>query len=72
VVGENDDKSESGSALPEKDVSKAKKNKKNSIPAGFALMHGFTATNVGKNRLTVSYYDCLPILTDFLQAQAWT
>jgi hypothetical protein len=27
--------------------------KKPSIPAGFALMHGFAATNVGKNRLTV-------------------
>lgn len=59
VVSENDDKNEPGSA-PGEDVRKAKKGKKNSIPAGFALMHGFTATNVGKNRLTVSYYDCLP------------
>jgi hypothetical protein len=23
------------------------------VPAGLALMHGFSATNVGKNRLTV-------------------
>ncbi|KAJ7700014.1 hypothetical protein B0H17DRAFT_274889 [Mycena rosella] len=29
------------------------KDKKTKVPAGFALMHGFTATNVGKNRLTV-------------------
>jgi hypothetical protein len=29
--------------------------KKPKIPAGFALMHGFAATNVGKNRLTVRY-----------------
>ncbi|KAF8627191.1 hypothetical protein AX15_004509 [Amanita polypyramis BW_CC] len=27
--------------------------KKSKVPAGFALMHGFTATNVGKERLTV-------------------
>jgi hypothetical protein len=31
----------------------AKKEKKTKVPAGFALLHGFTATNVGKNRLTV-------------------
>ncbi|KAJ7781317.1 hypothetical protein B0H16DRAFT_1497933 [Mycena metata] len=29
------------------------KGKKPKVPAGFALMHGFTATNVGKNRLTL-------------------
>ncbi|KAJ7498993.1 hypothetical protein FB451DRAFT_1203845 [Mycena latifolia] len=29
------------------------KGKKTKNPAGFALMHGFTATNVGKNRLTL-------------------
>ncbi|KAJ7068198.1 hypothetical protein C8F01DRAFT_1117259 [Mycena amicta] len=30
-----------------------KKNKKNKNPPAFALMHGFSATNVGKNRLTL-------------------
>ncbi|KAJ3811932.1 hypothetical protein F5876DRAFT_75347 [Lentinula aff. lateritia] len=30
-----------------------KKGKQNKGPPGLALMHGFTATNVGKNRLTV-------------------
>jgi len=30
-----------------------KKSKSKRIPAGLALMYGFTATNVGKNRLTV-------------------
>jgi hypothetical protein len=29
------------------------KAKKPKVPAGLALMHGFTATNVGKNRITV-------------------
>ncbi|KAJ6539273.1 hypothetical protein B0H19DRAFT_1178144 [Mycena capillaripes] len=29
------------------------KGKKPKVPPGFALMHGFTATNVGKNRLTL-------------------
>ncbi|KAK7061657.1 hypothetical protein R3P38DRAFT_2830780 [Favolaschia claudopus] len=32
---------------------KAPKEKKLKVPAGFALMHGFAATNVGKNRLTM-------------------
>lgn len=32
---------------------KAKKTKRLNIPAGLALMHGFSATNIGKNRLTV-------------------
>ena len=32
---------------------KVEEKKKPKIPAGFALMHGFAATNVGKNRLTV-------------------
>lgn len=35
---------------PSKPNSKKAKQK---LPAGLALMHGFTATNVGKNRLTV-------------------
>jgi len=30
-----------------------KKSKFKRMPAGLALMYGFTATNVGKNRLTV-------------------
>ncbi|KAI0352704.1 hypothetical protein OH77DRAFT_1591835 [Trametes cingulata] len=32
---------------------KGKKNKGPKMPAGLALMHGFSATNVGKNRLTL-------------------
>lgn len=32
---------------------KEAKDKSAKLPAGFALMHGFSATNVGKNRLTV-------------------
>ena len=31
-----------------------KKDEKTKLPAGLALMHGFNASNVGKNRLTVS------------------
>ena len=31
-----------------------KKGKGLNIPAGLALMHGFSAKNIGKNRLTVS------------------
>ncbi|KIM90715.1 hypothetical protein PILCRDRAFT_811175 [Piloderma croceum F 1598] len=45
-----DDENENCSPLPEKKTKKAKKSK---IPAGLALMHGFIATNVGKNRLTL-------------------
>jgi hypothetical protein len=58
-----DDENENSSPLPEKKTKKAKKSK---IPAGLALMHGFTATNVGKNRLTVSSDDCPLIFVDFL------
>jgi hypothetical protein len=61
VVSEDDD----GSPLPKEKTSKTKKGKASKVPAGFALMHGFTATNVGKNRLTVSYDDCPPNLTNF-------
>ncbi|KII94802.1 hypothetical protein PLICRDRAFT_25529 [Plicaturopsis crispa FD-325 SS-3] len=32
---------------------KGNKENKPKVPAGFALMHGFSATNVGKNRLTL-------------------
>lgn len=35
---------------------KKKKNQTKNTQIGFALMHGFTATNVGKNRLTVSTF----------------
>ncbi|CDO74068.1 hypothetical protein BN946_scf185043.g118 [Trametes cinnabarina] len=34
-------------------ASKSKKAKGLNMPAGLALMHGFSATNVGKNRLTI-------------------
>lgn len=34
-------------------AAKAKKKKPAPVPAGLALMHGFSSTNVGKNRLTV-------------------
>ena len=47
---ENEDKSSRRRAGKGK---KHEGNKKPNIPAGFALMHGFAATNVGKNRLTV-------------------
>jgi hypothetical protein len=33
--------------------SKKIKAKKAKVPAGYALMHGFSATNVGQHRLTV-------------------
>jgi hypothetical protein len=58
-----DDENENCSSVPEKKTKKAKQSK---IPAGLALMHGFTATNVGKNRLTVSGYSCPPNFADFL------
>jgi hypothetical protein len=32
---------------------KGKDEKNSKVAAGFALMHGFSATNIGKNRLTV-------------------
>lgn len=55
VVPESgDDESEGSFTFPDSKVTKNKKAKKAKVPAGFALMHGFTATNVGKNRLTVS------------------
>ena len=41
---------ESGDDIRHKKGSKRKKAK---IPVGLALMHGFSATNVGKSRLTV-------------------
>lgn len=34
-------------------ATKGNKKKSTSLAAGLALMHGFTAKNVGKNRLTV-------------------
>lgn len=38
---------------------KGKKGKALKIPAGLALMHGFSAQNIGKNRLTVSPLRCI-------------
>ena len=58
-----------GNCLPpgQKKTGKTSKTEKSKIPAGFALMHGFTATNVGKNRLTVSSGGGWPsIFADFL------
>jgi hypothetical protein len=71
-VPENDDDpdGEDDFPLPNK-INKAKKDKKTKVPAAFSLMHGFTATNVGKNRLTVSH-DCYLlsyILPNFYQWQ---
>lgn len=37
-----------------KKKSSGKRGKGLNIPAGLALMHGFSATNIGKNRLTVN------------------
>ena len=34
-----------------------KKSKRQKVPVGLALMHGFSATNVGKSRLTVSTHE---------------
>ncbi|KAJ7744515.1 hypothetical protein DFH07DRAFT_834592 [Mycena maculata] len=48
---ESDTASSNGKNKPKKKT-KAK-GKKTTVPSGFALMHGFSATNVGKNRLTL-------------------
>lgn len=37
------------------DEKKSQKKKGVSMSTGLALMHGFTANNIGKNRLTVSH-----------------
>ncbi|KDR83819.1 hypothetical protein GALMADRAFT_677314 [Galerina marginata CBS 339.88] len=37
----------------DREQSKKSKNQSKNVQAGFALMHGFSATNVGKNRLTL-------------------
>jgi hypothetical protein len=53
---ESEDGSEDSQSLGIKRGSKKKerkKEKKTKVPAGLALMYGFSATNVGKNRLTV-------------------
>ncbi|KAJ7638746.1 hypothetical protein FB45DRAFT_1054990 [Roridomyces roridus] len=44
---------ETASSGKPKKKSKTAKEKKSKVPAGFALMHGFSARNVGKNRLTL-------------------
>jgi hypothetical protein len=36
-----------------KQKTKVKKAKKQTLLGGLALLHGFTSTNIGKNRLTV-------------------
>ncbi|KAF9569031.1 hypothetical protein CPC08DRAFT_813199 [Agrocybe pediades] len=41
------------SDLKTKSTSKRKNQDKQKVPAGFALMHGFSATNLGKKRLTL-------------------
>ncbi|KAJ7667948.1 hypothetical protein DFH06DRAFT_1294817 [Mycena polygramma] len=50
-VTEPDTASSNGNAKHKKGVKG--KGKKPKVPSGFALMHGFSATNVGKNRLTL-------------------
>lgn len=61
---EDGSKSGGDTATGKKPKKKGGKNKKQKIPAGLALMHGFSATNVGKSRLTVSnIYDSGTILT---------
>lgn len=36
-----------------KSRTKVKENTKQDLPAGLALMHGFSAKNIGRNRITV-------------------
>ncbi|TBU40455.1 hypothetical protein BD309DRAFT_967431 [Dichomitus squalens] len=47
------DNGEGDTHAKKKQKRKGKKGKGVNIPAGLALMHGFSATNVGKNRLTL-------------------
>lgn len=44
---------ESIDSKPAKNLNGKKKGKASKLPAGFALMHGFAASNVGKRRITV-------------------
>ncbi|THH17967.1 hypothetical protein EW146_g2938 [Bondarzewia mesenterica] len=48
-----DNNSESSNIGKSGHVKKSKKQKQTKIPPGLALMHGFSATNVGNNRLTM-------------------
>ncbi|KAJ8501431.1 hypothetical protein ONZ51_g594 [Trametes cubensis] len=48
-----DDNEDRGRAKARKASTKTAKSKGLRMPAGLALMHGFSATNIGKNRLTV-------------------
>ena len=41
---------------------KGKQEKKPKVPAAFALMYGFSATNIGKNRLTVCLTSALSVI----------
>ncbi|RDX53112.1 hypothetical protein OH76DRAFT_1480144 [Lentinus brumalis] len=50
---EHSDDEESAKGKPTKKA--AKKGKGLNIPAGLALMHGFSAKNIGKNRLTLNF-----------------
>ncbi|KAF7983850.1 hypothetical protein HWV62_18166 [Athelia sp. TMB] len=48
-------------AAAKKKHSKLKKEKKNKVPAGLALLYGFSAGNVGKNRLTLNPTPCIGV-----------
>lgn len=52
AASDEEDGSDSG-AMKATKATKQRKKKSTSLAAGLALMHGFTAKNIGKNRLTV-------------------
>ena len=56
-ITESDGTGEGNHLISNRKGKKEKTRKKPKIPTALALMHGFAATNVGKNRLTVG--DCL-------------
>ncbi|KAF9482469.1 hypothetical protein BDN70DRAFT_930001 [Pholiota conissans] len=47
--------------MTDKEQASKKREKQTKAHTGFALMHGFSATNVGKNRLTVDWIPCIPV-----------
>jgi hypothetical protein len=53
ISDEDDDSVVSGSDVVVKKKRKKEKERKNKVPAGMALINGFTAANVGRGRLTV-------------------
>lgn len=57
MIKDSEDKPKKG-----KTVTKTKKARKGDISAGLALMHGFSATNVGAMRLTVSANAVLEVI----------